>query len=154
MKVLLGIDGSSYSDEAINEVIRHSWPRGTEVRVICVAHGMLSDWPDPIFGGIRLEAAEAERKQAVAIMDKALTKLQTEMANKGVTLTSAILEGSPKKLLVEEADRWGASLIIVGSHGRGAIARTFLGSVSLAVASHAKCSVQIVRHPSAEVGSN
>ena len=148
MKILLGVDGSPFSEEAIDEVIQHYWPAGTEIRVICVAHaGLLAEWPDPIFGGLRLEALEAERKHAQATMDKALAKLQAEMTNKEVTLTSTVLEGSPKKLILEEADKWGANLIVIGSHGRGAIARTFLGSVSLAVASQAKCSVKIVRNP-------
>lgn len=152
MKVLLGIDGSSFSEEAIDEVIRHNWHASTEIRVICVAHaGLLAEWPDPIFGGVRLEALEAERKHAQATMAKALAKLQTEMTNKEVTISSIILEGSPKSLIVEEADKWGANLIVLGSHGRGAVARTFLGSVSLAVVAHAKCSVEIVRNPPAPV---
>jgi nucleotide-binding universal stress UspA family protein len=55
--------------------------------------------------------------------------------------------GSPKEAILDEAERWGADLIVVGSHGYGAIQRLFLGSVSLAVATNALCSVEIVRMP-------
>jgi nucleotide-binding universal stress UspA family protein len=46
---------------------------------------------------------------------------------------------------VAEAEAWGADLIMLGSQGYGAVARFVLGSVSHAVASHAHCSVEIVR---------
>ncbi|HKG22127.1 MAG TPA: universal stress protein, partial [Blastocatellia bacterium] len=53
--------------------------------------------------------------------------------------------GHPRYLITDEAERWGADLIVVGSHGYQGLTRLLLGSVSQAVASHAKCSVEIVR---------
>lgn len=90
-------------------------------------------------------AYEQHRKEARSIIDKATTKLLEAFGSEKFHIAGEILEGSPKKLIVEEAEKWGADLIILGSHGRGAVGRTFLGSVSLAVVSHAKCSVEIVR---------
>jgi nucleotide-binding universal stress UspA family protein len=52
---------------------------------------------------------------------------------------------SPKDAIVEEAERWGADLIVVGSHGYRCPGHAPLGSVSQAVATQAKCSVEIVR---------
>ena len=52
---------------------------------------------------------------------------------------------SPKDAIVEEAERWGADLIVVGSHGYRGPERALLGSVSHAVATQAKCSVEIAR---------
>ena len=51
----------------------------------------------------------------------------------------------PKEAILDEASRWNADLIVVGSHGRGGIDRFLLGSVSEAVALHATCSVEIIR---------
>jgi nucleotide-binding universal stress UspA family protein len=56
-----------------------------------------------------------------------------------------IVEGTPKSAILEEAERYGADLIMVGAHGFGAVARLLLGSVSQALALHAPCSVEIVR---------
>jgi nucleotide-binding universal stress UspA family protein len=54
-------------------------------------------------------------------------------------------------VILDEAERWGADLIVLGSHGYGAWQRFMLGSVSHAVATHAHCSVEIVwRKPRAE----
>lgn len=48
-------------------------------------------------------------------------------------------------MILEEAEAFGADLIVVGSHGHGMLERFLLGSVSQAVALHASCSVEIVR---------
>ncbi len=80
-----------------------------------------------------------------------VAKVAEEIANKapGLQVSTQVLEGSPKKMIVEEAERWGADLILVGSHGHGPAERFLLGSVAQAVAVHAPCSVEIVRRLSA-----
>lgn len=62
-----------------------------------------------------------------------------------LSITTAVIDGSPKSVILKEAETFGADLIVVGSHGYGAVKRFMLGSVSHAVALHAKCSVEIVR---------
>ena len=59
--------------------------------------------------------------------------------------TIAVPAASPKELILSEAAEWNAGLIVVGSHGRRGVNRLVLGSVSEAVALHAKCSVEIIR---------
>jgi nucleotide-binding universal stress UspA family protein len=56
-----------------------------------------------------------------------------------------VLSGNPKEVILDEAQKWGADLIVVGSHGRRGIKRFLLGSVSEAVAMNAHCSVVVVR---------
>jgi nucleotide-binding universal stress UspA family protein len=60
-------------------------------------------------------------------------------------ISSKIIEGPPRQVIVDEAEKWGADLIVMGSRGLGAWNRLLLGSVSSAVVYHAKCSVEIVR---------
>jgi nucleotide-binding universal stress UspA family protein len=48
-------------------------------------------------------------------------------------------------VILDEAERWDADLIVLGSHGYNGWQRFLLGSVSHAVATHAHCSVEIVR---------
>ena len=48
-------------------------------------------------------------------------------------------------MILDEAESWGADLIVLVSHGYGPLKRFLLGSVSQAVVSHAKCSVEVVR---------
>jgi nucleotide-binding universal stress UspA family protein len=60
-------------------------------------------------------------------------------------LTTAAPTGPAREVILGEAEALGADLIVVGSHGRGFWKRLLLGSVSQAVATHAACSVEIVR---------
>lgn len=54
------------------------------------------------------------------------------------------MEEEPKRLLIAEAETWGADCIFVGSRGMGRIDRFLVGSVSSAVAARAHCSVEVV----------
>ena len=56
-----------------------------------------------------------------------------------------LIEGDPKRLLLQEAERFGADTIFVGAKGLSRIERVLLGSVSATVAARAPCSVEIVR---------
>ena len=78
-------------------------------------------------------AAEAERE---------IRKYFPDLEN---NLSTRVLCGSPAQAIIEEAENWGADLVVVGSHGYGFWERMFLGSVSNAVVHHAPCSVLIVR---------
>jgi nucleotide-binding universal stress UspA family protein len=60
-------------------------------------------------------------------------------------VSSVIKNGDPKRLLVDEAERWGADSIFVGARGLRLIERFLVGSVSAAVATRAHCSVEVVR---------
>jgi nucleotide-binding universal stress UspA family protein len=67
--------------------------------------------------------------------------------NLRVSVTSKVLEGSAADAILDEAERWRADLIVVGSHGYGPVTRRLLGSVSQAVALRAPCSLEVVRCP-------
>jgi nucleotide-binding universal stress UspA family protein len=56
-----------------------------------------------------------------------------------------VKEENPKRLLISEAEDWGADCIFVGARGLSHIERFWLGSVSTAVAPRAHCSVEVVR---------
>jgi nucleotide-binding universal stress UspA family protein len=66
-------------------------------------------------------------------------------ANPNVGVTTKIIEGVRKDAIVEEAQSWGADLIVLGSHGYCCVRRVVLGSVAAAVVAKAPSSVQVVR---------
>jgi nucleotide-binding universal stress UspA family protein len=147
MKILLAVDGSSYSDTAVEEVGRRGWPPQSEVRVITAFETPLmvglEPWAVPPRYFDQLETSI--REVAKAVTDRALSKLKT-VADKTLKFSSAILPGPPRQVIVEEAESWSADLIVMGSRGLGAWNRLVLGSVSNGVVHHATCSVEIVRH--------
>jgi len=86
----------------------------------------------------------AVRQAAQAALDSALLKLKT-ITDKTLKISSEIIQGSPAQVIVDEAESWGADLIVMGSRGLGPWNRLLLGSVSNAVVHHANCSVEVVR---------
>jgi nucleotide-binding universal stress UspA family protein len=153
MKVLVSTDGSPGSQAALDEICRRPWPPDTRVKILSVAHTIMPEAADPLLVASAAHAAALEEahRQAVEATEKAADQLRERAPQ--LPIEVHILEGSPKKHIVEEAKRWGADLIILGAHGRGRLARFLLGSVSQAVALHAPCSVEIVRSPPATHGA-
>ena len=151
MKILLAIDGSPCSDAAVEEVGRRPWPEGSIIKVLTTYELPMpptaETWALPINYFDEMDVALG--KQAQNVVSSALKKLQAKM-NKNISLDGSILPGPPRTVILDEAERWGADLIVVGSHGYRAWERFLLGSVSQAVVSHAKCSVEVVRCRTAE----
>ena len=144
MKILLAIDGSSCSDAAVQEVARRPWPEGSVVKVLTVLEipvpATTGAWAIPLNYFEEMEAGL--RKQGENIVNRALQKLKS---NKTFVADAVLAPGSPRPVILDEAESWGADLIVLGSHGYSAWKRLLLGSVSQAVISHAKCSVEVVR---------
>ncbi|KAK7396891.1 hypothetical protein VNO78_18053 [Psophocarpus tetragonolobus] len=62
-------------------------------------------------------------------------------------ITVEVVEGDPRNVLCEAVEKHHASMLVVGSHGYGAIKRAVLGSVSDYCSHHANCTVMIVKKP-------
>jgi nucleotide-binding universal stress UspA family protein len=147
MKILLATDGSQYSEVATRSVAERPWPAGTEVRILSVAdhHVRLSAIANrPHFD---LQAMETFKEVALKRAQEAVMSAE-KIIIKGrlaVSGTIAVPSEDPKERILKEADDWGANFVVVGSHGQGGLTRLLLGSVSEAVATHALCSVEVIR---------
>jgi nucleotide-binding universal stress UspA family protein len=125
MKILLAVDGSPCSDLAIGEVARRVWPAKAFVHVVAVEAPV---GPPPqggkptVFGEI-VKQQRAEAVEHPSSVVETIRRLAPGLPR---------LPGrSPKDVIIGEAGRWGADLIVVGAHGYGPIRRFFLGSVTL-----------------------
>lgn len=125
-RVLLATDGSETSAAAARALAGRPWPEGSEFRVVSVEE----PWA--------IKSSRMEPQEAV-------TSAQQVLASAELEATSAVLSGNAKEVILDEARKWNADLIVVGSHGRRGFKRFLLGSVSEAVAMNAPCSVVVVR---------
>jgi nucleotide-binding universal stress UspA family protein len=146
MRILLAIDGSAPSDLAVAEVARRPWPDGSAVRLIsCIERATLPGY-DTL--GLSASYYEGVVKSNIARATTAVERA-VETVRAGAPGVASVegdtVEGSPKQAILDESDRWGADLVVVGSHGYGNVARFIMGSVSHAVALHAKANVLVVR---------
>lgn len=146
MKVLLAIDGSPCSAAALAEIGKRPWPAGTEFKIVTAYE--LPIMPSPEAWMISPDYTES-LQQAVLTQAQLTIETARERLNKllghSFKVTSEVMAGSPRNAILELAESWNADLIVVGSHGYRAWERFLLGSVSQAVVSHAKCSVEVVR---------
>jgi nucleotide-binding universal stress UspA family protein len=72
---------------------------------------------------------------------RALEERAAEARGQGVPTLARVVTGAPHQEIVETAKQEGAAFIVMGTHGRGALERFFLGSVADRVIRDAPCAV-------------
>jgi nucleotide-binding universal stress UspA family protein len=136
--VVVGVDGSKASTDALRWAVRYARMAGTTVRVVTAWYFPASyGWaPTPLIAEVDLEAdARLAQKQV----------LEEVVALEGpVTVQTEIVQGPPALMLLRAAA--DADLLVVGSRGHGAFAGMLLGSVSEHCVHHATCPVVVVHH--------
>jgi len=146
-RILLATDGSEGAESAAHSIAERPWADGTEVRIMsCVELSTtLAQAFEPPF--LASEVMQQARENAMLRAQNAIGIVRNVIAsaNLATSDTVSVLVEKPAQVILQEAERWGADLIVVGSHGRRGWNRFWLGSVSEAVATHAKCSVEVVR---------
>jgi nucleotide-binding universal stress UspA family protein len=157
MKLLIGYDGSKCADSALDDLTHAGLPEKGEALAMSVAEVWLPPPPPSSLEIIEMAAAAKgalglERKymaasQVVKHADefaaKAATQFQANFPKWNVAHQS--MWGSPNWELFAKAEEWGADLIVVGCHGRTALGRLFLGSISQWLLNEARCSVRVAR---------
>jgi len=129
-RILIATDGFEDSDAAVKAVAARLWPQGSQARLLTAI--------GPFFTGVQVEE---EKKMAEEIQHTAAVELQES----GLEVSFLIKEADPRRLIIDEAEKWGADSIFVGSSGIGGFERLLVGSVSAAVAARSHCSVEVVR---------
>ncbi|MFT3744813.1 MAG: universal stress protein [Pyrinomonadaceae bacterium] len=147
MRVLLAIDDSEFSNEAIRccgDLIGN----GADNEVLIVSSMERMFMPTEPFA-VSAEYVEkidnATEATTQAVINRAATRLSLMYPELAPFVSTSLIVGAPEKAIVEEAANWNADLIIMGSHGYGFWQRAVLGSVSDAVIHHSPCSVMVVR---------
>jgi nucleotide-binding universal stress UspA family protein len=140
VRLIVGVDGSPGAEGAFNAVAARHWPHGSEARIV---NGFPAIHPmGPDFASVAIAEWIADEKARVGGMIKtAIGRLK----GAGLTVSTAMKEEDARQSLIDEAKTWGADCIFVGARGMGAIDRFLVGSVSSYVATHAPCSVEVVR---------
>ena len=143
-KVLLAIDGSEEAGLAAQAATELSRETGSEVHVAFVLPR-----PEALIGHhtysaeVRESVLEQARSEARQFLDGRAEQLRSE----GAKVAQAHLRiGEPEKEIIRLSEEIGATLIVMGSRGLGAVSRALMGSVSDSVVKHAHCPVLVMRH--------
>ena len=155
MKILMATDGSDFSKAAIDALANIvAKPDATNIKIVSAVERPIPIAAEPmaISAEYYNEMEQFGREQARKFLTEAETQIRALFPNAAPDLTTEVILGSPPRVLVEEAEKWGADLIVVGSHGYGFWSRLMLGSVSNSVVHNATCSVLVIRNKGKENG--
>ncbi len=136
-RVVVGVDGSPLSDAAIDWAADAADRHGVPLHVV---HA----WTDPFVPDslASAQATDIARVDARRQLDGALARARERA---GVQVTDALVEGPPGDVLL--AQLVDGDMVVLGSHGRGALAAGMLGSTVNAVLDSAVVPVVVVRNP-------
>ena len=102
--------------------------------------------PDTWSGLVGVETLELARKELLRQATEVVVGVAETLQAAGLNVETAVREGDPRSVIVDQAEEWSADLIVMGSQGYTGLKRLLLGSVAQHVVSHAPCSVEVVRN--------
>jgi nucleotide-binding universal stress UspA family protein len=137
-RILIATDGSEYTKEAVSTGLRLAKILGAEVTALYVID-QTSFVSFPIDSSIVsvYSLLENEGKRAV-------DEVKKEGEQQGIKVTPVVVEGSPTRKIVEMAADF--DLVVIGTLGRSALSKLFMGSVAERVTRYAPCPVLVVRN--------
>ena len=135
-KILVPIDGSKYSEKALQRAIEIAERFGSKIILIYVIEKSI-----PVNLLDRSEYLKIIRKFGKKTLDKA----KSHLSKKGIHSESILKEGNIVHEIDKIAKKENCGLVIVGNKGLGSVTRLLLGSVSSKLAHNSRCSVLIVK---------
>jgi nucleotide-binding universal stress UspA family protein len=158
MKILIAYDDSEYAKAAVDDLQRAGLPRDATTAVISVVDTLLPAAAltvDPMVAVGASHRVTGTLAQARAEKEQAIEEA-TGLAQDGVDrvlryfpewpVLAHPVVGAAAQAILQKAEGWPAHLIVLGSHGRSALGRLVLGSVSKQVAFESSRSVRVARH--------
>lgn len=146
-RILVAVDGSEPSTRALREAVRLA---ADQHAVLGVAHVIdlgvaMAPWAQVPF--VTYDTMEAAlRESGTRILDAAVAEARpADIEAESVMLETDV--DDPAGEIVAQAERWGADLIVMGTHGRHGLAHLILGSVAEGVVRGASVPVLLVRAP-------
>ncbi len=144
-RILLATDGSPSAAKAVEEAVRLARATGWPLTIVTAWHIPVTGFAyDPLV--VVDDLIDSVRESATRALETAAAAARAA----GVEPETKLVEGAPADQICELAETLGATMIVIGSHGWGAVRRLLFGSVSWAVLHHAPCPVLVVRDASAE----
>ena len=138
-RILIASDGSGPAQAALATALKFPWPASSRACVV------VSSFPWIPAASERARAAFKESFEAVA------AAARRALARRWLESKVVVIDAPPVDAILAEAERFKASLIVLGWRGHGTFRRLLAGSVSRSVAARAQCPVLVVREAASAV---
>jgi nucleotide-binding universal stress UspA family protein len=157
-KILVAVDNSQLSQQAFQEALAISKAFNAHLHLFHVVSLIDRLYPEitpfsseSSYSALAYEEMIQQQNEQREILEREglemLKSLQQQGIAAGVNTDFTQEIGQADRQICEFAQKWGANLIILGSHGRTGLSEFFEGSISNYVAHHVPCSVLIVHSP-------
>lgn len=140
--ILVPIDGSATSDQALQEALGLARQQGAQVRLVHITEDILLPDTDAFLDYAALQ--EVIKRNSRNMLDRA----EAMAKQAGVPAESVQLETAGERIasmIVAEARRWPADLIVIGTHGRSGFNHLLFGSVAEGVVRTAQTPILLIR---------
>ncbi len=147
-KILVAYDGSEQSKKAVRIAARMALMFHGEVLILTVVPTVSYPiYHGDMYGGATTVMTEAEVNGMKIAYDKALEDARGELAEyyPQLHVETALIEGRPSSVIVEEAEKRDVALIVIGRRGLGGISGWILGSTSRKVVDSCTKPVLVVK---------
>ncbi|MCQ4363666.1 MULTISPECIES: universal stress protein [Mycobacterium] len=138
--VLVGVDGSPASNAAVVWAARDAEIKNLPLTVVHVVNTDVATWPPmpypETWGVWQQDEGRKVLAEAVKIAEEAV------LTDRKLTVKTDLVHSTPVSAMIEMST--DAAIVVLGSAGRGAVARLLLGSVSASLVRHARCPVAII----------
>ena len=145
-RIVVPLDGSGLAEQALPQAIELSQATGTPmhlVRVLDLSY-LAKVAGYPVHGAyVEMTAFQQALQEEHDAAETYLTAKKEELESQGITVTTALLNGNPSSEIV--AATQPSDLIVMCTHGRGGLARWFLGSVAEGIVRKSTGPVMLVR---------
>ena len=139
-RIVVGVDGSHPSQEALIWAVRQAEVTGASIDAVIAWHNPVVIGGMPVAPIAVLEESDFGRFAATTLNNSIRAVVSADIP---VSIRSVVRQGNAAQVLLDAAD--GADLLVVGSRGYGGFAEALLGSVSQHCVHHAPCPVVIIR---------
>lgn len=142
MKILLAVDGSKHSLDAVDSLIEHAgWYRENPQVELVTVHLPVPKLPRMglVVGKNQIQRYYEEEGEAC------LAAAKKKLGSAGIEYKASILVGPVAETLVQHASKTRCDLIFIGTHGRTAAASMVIGSTAIKVLHISKVPVLLVR---------
>jgi nucleotide-binding universal stress UspA family protein len=142
-RILVPVDGSATSKRGLAEAIKLARSGGARLRLLHVVDevALIAGLPDAVYTQELFDTVRGSGKRVLA---RALAQAKT----RGVRADSRLVENFSRRVadvIVREARKWRADLLVLGTHGRRGVTRMVMGSDAELVVRHAPAPVLLVR---------
>lgn len=145
-RVLIAFDFSDHSNTILDHLIRLRWADAVQFHLVTVlpkATELLAQAATPLeVKPLMKQSEEAKLRAERSLLEYRLHLMQRTKVR---DISVEVAEGEPADGIINTAESWQATLVVVGTRGHSGLKRLFLGSVAGALVNRCPCSVHVVR---------